>query len=331
MRKIIITLTSVAMIALVACPSAEKNEKTSLNIISKDNAKLYEFNVGKSRYLMNAQEGALLMKWSVKNDDGSIREVIHWPEGAVRGTIDTVYGGAPIFFPFSGMSHSGNKPNFWNSSTGEELPMRKFGFSDNGKYEVVSVSPTEITLKFIECEYSKKAYPFKYEFYVNYKFTPTSYKVSMKLKNKDSIAIPWGAGHHPFVAMPWNKGEKHADYYIDFDCASAYYVNNNGGYLIPTNFENKRCDNHQMAARIHADLQSPIVNIRSKSGKGDLQMIINNGKIEPTFVLVTFGRVDKTPFWAVEPWMVTPFSAGRHAPKIPAGEDGNFCVELKLK
>ncbi len=323
-----------ALLALVVagCAGVSQKENAKLNIISKDGAKLYEFNVGQSRFLMNPEEGALLMRWQVKNPNGEVRDVIHWPsEDIVRGNINTVLGGAPVFFPFCGISSADGKVGFWKTPKGDVLPMRKFGFADNGNYKVVSVSPTEIVMQFVESDYSKKSYPFKYEFFVHYKFTPTSYKMSLRLKNNDSIAIPWGVGCHPFVTIPWNKGEKHSDYKLDFDCASAFYVNNAEGYLIPTDFENKRCDNQKMAARIHANLRSPVVNICSKSGKGDLTMIFNDGKLEPTFALVTFGKVDKTPFWAVEPWSVTPLSAGRHAPKVEAGKDGTFNVELKLK
>ncbi len=315
---------------LVACSSVPKKEDASLNIVSKDGAKLYEFNVGKSRFLMNPEEGALLLSWDIKKANGEKRSVIYEDKNVVRGAIETIRSGAPIFFPFSGMSFADGKPNQWKSVSGEILPMRKFGFADNGNFEIVSASSDEILMKLIQNDYTKNQYPYKYDFYVHYKFAPKSYKMTMILDNREDFALPWGPGYHPFISMPWNKGETHADYWLDFDCADAYYVNNNAGTFTPTDFENKYCDNPKKS-RIYADLLSPVVKIRSKSGDGDLTMIINDGKLLPTMSLVTFGNPDKFAFWAVEPWAVLPFAAGRNAPTVPAGQKGTFSVELKLK
>ena len=304
----------------------------SPNIISKDGAKLYEFNVGKSRFLMNPEEGALLMSWHVKRADGSERSVIYWPEnGPVRGNITTVHGGAPIFFPFSGISFADGKANMWKTPTGQVCPMRKFGFTDNGKFEIVSVSADSIVVKFVHCEYSKEAYPFDFDLFVSYKFSPKSYTMEMKFQNKSDIALPWGAGCHPFVTMPWNKGEKHSDYRMLLDNDSACYVDNAKGVLLPVDELKEKCfGNIAMQGRIHTGLKSGILKVGPKNGKEDITFIINDGKVGPTFTLVNWGKPDETPFWAVEPWMVAPLSAGNNAPTVPAHGEGVFKVEVSL-
>ena len=44
--------------------------------------------------------GARLMNWNLRMADGSVRDVIHWPEGADYDKFPAVRGGNPILFPF---------------------------------------------------------------------------------------------------------------------------------------------------------------------------------------------------------------------------------------
>ena len=320
---------AVLTLLLAACASAPKAEMPS--IVSKDGAKLYEFRVGNSKYLLNPEEGAQVLTWNYTRPDGSVRKILHWPEGAVRGSFGTtpaVYGGAPVFFPFCGMSHDGAKPNFWKAPDGRSLPMRKFGFVDNGKFEVVSFSNDGILLKFIQNDDSRKSYPFKYDFYVRYRFGEKSYRTELILRNNDDIALPWGPGYHPFFNMPWVAGTKHADYRQIVDCAAAYLVLNDKGLLRPVAFDDMSFGNAS-TARIHADLRSPCVKIVCDKSDEEITMILNGGKLEPYFCLVNWGIPDKTPFWAAEFWVVPPFAAGRNAPKVAPHSTGVYSVEIR--
>lgn len=337
MGKIYLALAAVSVAFGLMCASCAGKKgcaacAESPRIIHKDGAKLYEFRVGDSEFLMNPEEGALLMSWKVRRADGSFREVVYWPkDGPARGNIETVKGGAPIFFPFSGISFAGGKANMWKTPTGEIRPMRKFGFTDNGKFEIVGVCKNEITLKFVHSDYSKKAYPFDFDLLVNYKFTPKSYTMQMTFVNKSDIALPWGAGTHPYMAMPWRANTTHADYRLVVDCQEAYYVDNEKGVLIQADFKNKSFDNPAMAARIHTKLKSGVFKYGPKSGDDDVTITVNDGNAGPTFSLVTWGKANESPFWAVEPWMVTPLSAGNNAPTVAPHSNGIFKVEVKIK
>ncbi len=333
MQKVKIYLLGLVLIGcsmFAACQSEKSCVRADLPVISqKDGAELYTFKVGNSTYIMNPREGALLLSWDIKKANGENRSVIYAGENVVRGAIETIRSGAPVFFPFSGMSFADGKPNQWKSVSGEILPMRKFGFADNGNFEIVSVSGDEILMKLIQTDYTKKQYPYKYDFYVHYKFAPKSYKVTLKLDNYEDFPLPWGVGYHPFLTVPWNKGEKHADYRQVIDCATAYYVDNNNGKLIPTDFKDQSFASKK-ASRIHACLQSPIIKVGPKHGREDITFILNDGKLLPTMALVNFGNPDKSPYWAVEPWAVLPFAAGRNAPEVQPHSSDTFTVELKL-
>ncbi len=188
---------SVAMIfacamMLVSCQSKPCICADSPVISKKDGADLYTFCVGDSTYVMNPKEGALLLSWDIKKANGENRSVIYAGENIVRGAIEKIRSGAPVFFPFTGMSFADGKPNQWKSVSGEILPMRKFGFADNGNFEIVSVSGDEILMKLVQNDYTRKQYPYKYDFYVHYKFAWKSYKVTLRLDNYEDFPLPWG-------------------------------------------------------------------------------------------------------------------------------------------
>ncbi len=329
MQKLKVILSSLLMASVgvfgVACSQSKPK------IVEKDGAKLYEFNAGDSTFVMNPEEGCLLMKWDVKRADGSVRHVLYWDENKVRGDITNVFGGAPIFFPFCGISFADGKANMWKTPRGEVVPIRKFGFIDNGKFEVVKATNNEIVARFIQTEETKKSYPFKYELTVHYKFYPKSYVLEMYLENKDDIALPWGPGHHPFIALPWNKGETHDDYRIWVDANHAWNIDNAKGKLIDTFYEkDSSLDNPKVSGRLYSKLSTPVAKIGPKHGKDDVTMIINDGKVDYRQCYVVYGKPNKTPYWALEPWAVPPLAAGKDAPVVPVGETGKFKVEIKI-
>ena len=150
LKNSLIVLFTVVVCALgCACASKCCNKP---KVFTKDGAKLYQFKAGDSTFVMNPEEGCLLMKWNVKRADGSVRPVLYWDENKVRGDITNVFGGAPIFFPFSGISFADGKANMWKTPRGEVVPVRKFGFIDNGKFEVVKATNNEIVARFIQTE-----------------------------------------------------------------------------------------------------------------------------------------------------------------------------------
>ena len=329
LKKILVVLYFIALCILTnACTSTSHNEP---KIYTKDGAKLYQFKTGNSTFLVNAEEGCLLMKWNILRADGSSRAILHWDENKVRGDITNVLGGAPVFFPFCGISFADGKANMWKTPRGEVCPIRKFGFIDNGKFEVVKATNNELITRFIQTEETKKSYPFKYELTVHYKFYPKSYTVEIYLENKDNIALPWGPGHHPFFALPWNKGETHDDYRIWVDATHAWNIDNVNGKLIDTFFEkNSSLDNPKVSGRLYTRLSTPVAKIGPKHGKDDITLIINDGKADYRHCYVVNGIPNKTPYWALEPWAVPSLSAGKDAPVVHVGETGKFKVEVKL-
>ena len=72
--------------------------------VSYQGQTLKRWRVGNSTFLAMPEKGARLMSWTITLGDGSVRDVLYWPENANLGEIAKVRGGNPILFPFSARS-----------------------------------------------------------------------------------------------------------------------------------------------------------------------------------------------------------------------------------
>jgi D-hexose-6-phosphate mutarotase len=70
--------------------------------ISYQGQTLTRWRVGNSTFLALPEKGARLMNWNITLGDGSVRDVLYWPENADFADIAKVRGGNPILFPFNG-------------------------------------------------------------------------------------------------------------------------------------------------------------------------------------------------------------------------------------
>ena len=98
---------------------------------------LHRWRVGRSTFLAHTGRGARLMKWNVAHGDGSVRDVIHWPEITTFDGFHSVRGGNPILFPFSARTFDQGDLGFWRADDGVRRPMPMHGFARNGRFTLV--------------------------------------------------------------------------------------------------------------------------------------------------------------------------------------------------
>ncbi len=60
---------------------------------------LIRWRVGGSTFLALPEKGARLMNWNIQMGDGSVRDVIHWPEIASLGEFHKASGRQPDPLP----------------------------------------------------------------------------------------------------------------------------------------------------------------------------------------------------------------------------------------
>ena len=102
------------------------------------NQEIKRWDVGPSTFLALPEKGARLLNWHINMSDGSVRDVIHWPEEPDYNSFEKTHGGIPILFPFTGIcSESGNE-NQWRFGQ-NVYPMPMHGFARQGEFHVRSM------------------------------------------------------------------------------------------------------------------------------------------------------------------------------------------------
>lgn len=305
-----------------------------MDVIDFQGVKLYKWQIGPSTFIANPTRGARLMNWFIEYADGSIRDIIYWPENADMGEgFSDVRGGNPILFPFAGRSHVDGEKGKWKTPDGKILPMPQHGIAKQGEFELVDFTKVGFSAKFIPSQEAKEAYPYKYEFIVKYRFNEFSLGCDFVLSNKDDKSIQWAAGHHFYFKLPWHEKLTRKDYIFSCDSKKAFNINDQGN-LIPIDSENSmNFSDPRLSNRIHCKLKSNIVKFGSKNEEENITLRIGDDqKPSPTLSIVTWTENDNSPFYCVEPWMSPPNAIGNDIPvkTIEPSSSSTFSVEVSI-
>jgi galactose mutarotase-like enzyme len=175
---------------------------------------LIRWRAGGSTFVALPEKGARLMNWNIAMGDGSVRDVIHWPEIASLEAFHKARGGNPILFPFCARSFDRGEIGFWRDARGRapadaDARLRAAGrvpgdARRRGGFEAVLRPGDE----------AKACYPFQYEFRVAYRFAALGLTCTLSLENLGDEPLPWSAGHHFYFTLPWSEGVGAGDYLI---------------------------------------------------------------------------------------------------------------------
>eukprot|EP01035_Chromulina_nebulosa_P060791 gene60791-83147_t len=133
---------------------------------------LTRWRVGQSTFLALPEIGARLMNWNLTLGDGSVRDVLYWPEDADFGDFAKVRGGNPILFPFNARTFDRGDIHFWRAADGVRRPMPMHGLARQGTFKVTRLDARGFVAQFVPGEEARAAYPFDYDFTVTYRFDP---------------------------------------------------------------------------------------------------------------------------------------------------------------
>ena len=292
--------------------------------------------VGNSTFLALPEKGALLMNWNIALGDGSIRDVIYWPElGGSPGEFHEVRGGNPILFPFSGRTFDRGDIHFWRDSAGVRRPMPMHGIARQGDF-CVSLDAHGFTAQLLPGEEARAAYPFDYEFKVTYLFEPLGLVCEFSLTNLGREPLPWSPGHHFYFTLPWSEGAARGDYLIRIPAAKRLRHDFKSGQLIPGPAlrEQESMANPDLIDTVHTELRDNEVVFGEKGRPGDVAVRLGTARTPPAdAAFVTWTADDRAPFFCVEPWMGPP-----NAPEnrlglrwVQPGRTEEFTVDVRVK
>ncbi|MCF7687458.1 MAG: aldose epimerase [Cephaloticoccus sp.] len=296
---------------------------------------LLRWRVGHSTFLALPEKGARLMNWNIVLGDGSVRDVLYWPENANMADIAQVRGGNPILFPFNARTFDHGDIHFWRAADGVRRPMPMHGLARQGAFKVTQADTTGFTALYLPNEEARAAYPFDYEFIVRYRFEPLGLICELSLRNLGTEPLPWSAGHHFYFTLPWTEGLSRSDYAIRLP-ASQHYKQDVTGALVPGPIlkEIESLANPDLIDTIHLGLRDNTVVFGERGHAGDVVVSLGAQNVPPAnAAIVTWSQSADAPFYCVEPWMGPPNSPEhkRGLQFVAPGLVQTFTVAVRVK
>ena len=297
-------------------------------------ARIHRWQVGASTFLVSPQTGARLMNWNISYPDGTFRDIVRWPEISDPTEIVKTRGGNPILFPFSARTFDQGEIYSWKDLAGNRRPMPMHGIARQGTFEITRIDETGFASRLIPDAKANEAYPYEYDFEVVYRFEEKELTVELRLRNNDTVPIPWSAGHHFYFNLPWIEGTNRSDYEITIPAKKACRHAADGS-LFEANLPKRKesIANPELIDRIHYDLSRSVVTCECLLDNSRIEIEMGaDRKPHPEYTVVTWTESDTAPYFCIEPWMGPPNSpetkVGLHM--VNPGEREAFSVTVRV-
>lgn len=296
---------------------------------------LTRWRVGQSTFLALPEKGARLMNWNITLGDGSVRDVLYWPEDADFAEIAKVRGGNPILFPFNGRCFDKGEIFFWRAADGVKRAIPIHGIARQGQFKVARIDARGFVAEFVPGDEARACYPYDYEFTVTYRFEPFGLSCEFALTNLGRELLPWSAGHHFYFKVPWSEGTSRGDYLIRIPAAKRMKQDATGHLTTgPKLHADENLANPALIDTFHTALRGNEVVFGEKGRPGDVTVRLGTEKVPPPdATFVTWTLADDSPFYCIEPWM-GPANAAEHKiglHLVPPGTTEKFAVSVGVR
>ncbi len=296
---------------------------------------LTRWRVGPSTFLALPEHGARLMNWNITLGDGSVRDVLYWPEQADFADFAKVRGGNPILFPFNARVFDRGDIHFWRAADGVRRPMPMHGLARQGEFKIVRTDARGFVAQFVPGAEAQACYPYAYEFTVTYRFEAFGLSCEFALANLGAEPLPWSAGHHFYFTLPWSEGATRSDYLIRIPASRRLRQDTTGALVAGPQLQlEESLANPALLDALHLGLRGNEIVFGEKGRPGDIVMKIGTDKVpHPEATLVTWTMDETSPFFCVEPWMGPPnapeHKVGLHW--VAPGETQRFAVTVAVR
>ncbi len=297
---------------------------------------LLRWQVGRSTFLALPELGARLMNWHLELGDGTVRDVLYWPELESLDGFAKVRGGNPILFPFAGRCFEGGEMLFWRAPDGTRRPMPMHGFARQGRFRLARADAGGFSALLVPTAADRESYPYDYEFTVDYRFEPLGFYVELALRNLGRTPIPWSAGHHFYFTLPWSDGLTRDDYTVRIPARRITKQDPATGRLVdqPHLAADERLSQPALLDAVHLELAGPGGVVTERTSGDRLTLRLGTAKTAPAeAAMVTWTEKPDSPFFCVEPWMGPPNAPangiGLHL--VEPGQVQRFVVEVTLR
>jgi galactose mutarotase-like enzyme len=293
---------------------------------------LLRWQVGPSSFLALPEKGARLMNWNVTLGDGSVRDLLHWPEVDSLDNFAEIRGGNPILFPFAGRTYDRGTAGAWCWNGRDQWPMPAHGLARQGDFRITRLDEGGFSAQFVPDAAARAAYPFDYEFGVSYRFEPNGFHAELELTNHGTAPLPWSAGHHFYFTLPWSWGLSRKDYHIEVPAGRTLRRNETGRLVDGPRLQARESlDNSALIDTMFAHLRGHDFRVTERPTGAALRFRTGFANTSAQdAVVVTWTENEKSPFYCIEPWMGPPNSpenkTGLH--QVGVGQTQKFLVEV---
>ena len=224
--------------------------------------------MGPSTFLASPEKGAQLLNWHINMSDGSVRDIVYWPEETNEKCLSKIHGGIPVLFPFAGKCYREGKEDCWVTPHGEDAGMPMHGFANGADFQVRSIDQSGFEVEMLQTEEMRTFYPFDYTFTVIYHFLELTLQISLILENEGRVAIPWSAGLHPYFQVPWRKGLSLSDHKLSIDAKKVFQYQKGGMMLPKTSIAKEQSlDDTDLINSIYYELAQPSAELSLLNGE----------------------------------------------------------------
>ncbi|MGZ3451633.1 MAG: aldose epimerase family protein [Polyangiales bacterium] len=147
-----------------------------------------EIESGRARAAIAPTRGALVTRWSYGGED-----LLYLDRETFVDKTKNVRGGIPVLFPSPG------------KLTGDRYPrgeMKQHGFARNASWDVVKHDNDAVVLALEDDAVTRAQYPFAFRAELGFSISGETLRITQRVKNKGSEAMPFGFGFHPYFAVP---------------------------------------------------------------------------------------------------------------------------------
>ncbi|MBI5771605.1 MAG: aldose epimerase [Verrucomicrobia bacterium] len=296
---------------------------------------LTRWRVGQSTFLVMPEMGARLMNWNITLADGSVRDVIYWPELTTLDNFHLVRGGNPVLFPFNGRCFDRGEIFFWRSPDGVKRAIPIHGIARQGEFKITSIDARGFSAQFLPGDEARAAYPFDYDFVITYRFEATALSCEYALTNRGTVPLPWCAGHHFYFTLPWSEGTKRSDYSIRIPATKRMKQDKTGTLVSGPDLQpEENVGNPALIDTFHSALRNNEVVFGEKGRPGAVTVKLGTAGVPaPENCFVTWTLADDSPFYCVEPWM-GPANSPEHKiglHQVAPGMTQKFSVSVSVR
>lgn len=298
---------------------------------------LLRWQCGPSTFVALPEKGARLMNWHMQLGDGTVRDVIYWPELENADELGTVQGGNGVFFPFTGPCFDEGLPEFWRAADGERRPMPAQSLTRDAAFRLTRLDGRGFAAQLIPDDNTRSAYPYDFEFEVTFRFEAYGLACEFTLRNLDTVPIPWCAGQQYFFTVPWSEHTHSADYVVRIPATKTHLQDLNKTGLLVSGPQLKPVEpltNPELRGTYHSGLKNNSVVLAEKEGGTDIHLKFGTKDVpHPDHTLRIWSEEGKESAICMQALMgpanAPAHKAGLHW--VPPGQSQNFLVQVAIK